>query len=658
MASTRRLAAIMFTDMVGSTASAQTNETEALKLRDEQAGLVRPLFVAHQGREIKSMGDGFLAEFDSALRATQCAVDIQQKLHERNSQPGATPIQLRIGVHLGDVEQRESDIFGDAVNIAARIEPEAEPGGICLSGAVYEQVRNKVSFPIEKLGSKTLDGIKAPMEVYRVVLPWAAVTALPAAHVGPPRLAVLPFVNISRDPENEYFADGMTEELISVISQVKGLRVISRTSVSQYKGVNKPLAQIGADLGVDSVLEGSVRKAGDRLRISVQLIETKTDEHRWAKTYDRKLEDVFAIQAEVAEQTAAALKLHLLQSEREAIQGRPTASLAAYESYLRGIQANRKWQEAGFYSQSTDQEAVKHFEAAIAEDPKFSAAYSYLATHLIGVMGETRPAREVIPRVRELVVKALELNPNSSDAHLAQANLAMQGDLDWTHAETEFQQAISLNPSGSAARYWYGYLLQSLQRFGEATKQFLAAAEQDPVWEAPRTSLAWGLSMVGDWATTTATLEELVRRFPESRNFQNLLGLAYARGGRADDARKLVESRGSPTDFRSRANRAVVLASIGETEELRTLVTDWEKGRLEGYHSLELLASYHALLGNTESALSLLEQDFREGDRALWGVYQWESFDSIRDDPRFVALLRAMHLPTTLTRPLRRYSPR
>ncbi len=646
----------MFTDMVASTAAAQTNEVQALELRDEQEALVRPLFAAHEGREIKSMGDGFLAEFDSALRAVQCAIDIHQHLHERNSQPGVTPIQLRVGVHLGDVEQRGTDIFGDAVNVASRIEEVASPGGLCISGQVFDQIRNKIPNRLEKLPPTALKGLRVPIDIYKVVLPWTVPEA-PSRDSGPTRLAVLPFVNISPDPKDEYFADGMTEELISVISQVKGLRVISRTSVSQYKGVNKPVAQIGVDLGVDSVLEGSVRKAGDRLRITVQLIETKTDEHRWAKTYDRKLEDVFAIQAEVAEETAAALKLHLLQFEREAIQERPTASLTAYESYLRGIQASRKWEESGYYSQSADQEAVKHFEAAIAEDPKFSAAYSYLATHLIAVMGVTRPAREVVPRARELVVKALELNPNSSDAHLAQANLAMQADLDWTRAEAEFQQAISLNPSRSTTRFWYGLLLRSLQRFGEARKQFLAAVEQDPVWEAARTSLAWGPSMAGDWATTTATLEELARRFPEIRTYQYLLGLAYVRGGRADDARKLVESRGSPADFRSRANRAVVLATLGETEELRTLVTDWEKGRLEGYHSLDLLAGFYALLGNTERALSLLEQDFREGDRSLWSVYQLEYFDAIRNDPRFVALLRAAHLPTTLARPLRLSGP-
>ena len=205
MASTRRLSAIMFTDMVGSTSSAQTNEAQALRLRDEQASLVRPLFAAHEGREIKSMGDGFLSEFGSALRAVQCAIDIQQHLHERNSQPGSTPIQLRIGIHLGDVEQREADIFGDAVNIASRIEPLAAPGGVCISGEVFSQIRNKIPNQLEKLPPTALKGLLSPIDIYRVMLPWN-LRELSSPDRGPApleksRIAVLPFVSIETGSE-------------------------------------------------------------------------------------------------------------------------------------------------------------------------------------------------------------------------------------------------------------------------------------------------------------------------------------------------------------------------------------------------------------------------------------------------------------------------
>jgi adenylate cyclase len=268
------------------------------------------------------MGDGFLAEFDSALRAVQCAIDIHQHLHDRNSQPGITPIQLRIGIHLGDVEQRGSDIFGDAVNVASRIEPVATPGGLCISGQVFDQVRNKIPNRLEKLPPTALKGLEVPIDIYRVVLPWT-VPESPSRDSGPTRLAVLPFANISPDPKDEYFADGLTEEMITVLSQLRELRVIARTSVTPYKSTSKGVAQIGTELGVDSVLEGSVRKAGDELRITVQLIDVATQEHTWASTYDRKLEKVFAVQAEIAREVAEALKVGLRAAEQSRLESRP-----------------------------------------------------------------------------------------------------------------------------------------------------------------------------------------------------------------------------------------------------------------------------------------------------------------------------------------------
>ena len=265
----------MFTDLAGFTPLAQADEAGALRLLKEQEKMIRPILETHRGRKVKSMGDGLLIEFLNALDTVECGVDLQRQAHERNAREGAQPLQLRVGIHLGDVQQRGTDIFGDAVNIASRIEPLAEPGGVCLSDPVYVQVRNKVPYQLEKLGPKSLKGVREPIDVYRIVLPWAKEEA-PAPGPSPPRLAVLPLVNISPDPRDDYFAAPLTEELITVLSQIRGLRVISRTSVNQNKGTTKPLALIGSELGADSVLEGSVRKAGDRLRIAVQLIDTRT----------------------------------------------------------------------------------------------------------------------------------------------------------------------------------------------------------------------------------------------------------------------------------------------------------------------------------------------------------------------------------------------
>jgi len=639
----------MFTDVVGFTASAQADEAAALSRLREQEKIVRPLLAPYGGREIKSTGDGFLVEFESALKAIECAVEIQRRLRERNSKAPQAPIQLRIGIHVGDIEEAGGDIFGDAVNVASRIVPLADPGGVCVSEHVFAHVRNKTPYPFEKLGRKSLKGLREPIEVYSVGLPWDdRRSSIRSSSL--PRLAVLPLVNISPDPKDEYFADGLTEELISVLSQIRGLRVIARTSVSQYKGTAKPIAQIGSELGVGSVLEGSVRKADSQLRITVQLIDVETEEHRWAHTYDRKLDNVFAIQAEVAERTAGALKVELLKSEREAIQETPTSSLAAYESYLRGIQAFREFTGPVGMHEKADREAERYFDEAILEDPEFSAPLSYLANHLLGVMGITRSGKEILPRVRELVARALELNPNSSDAHTAAGNLAFQGDLDWTRAEAEFQQAIALNPSSSTARAWYGYLLGTLQRFDEAIKQDLVAIELDPLWLMPRNQLVGAHTCSGDLDGAITLLEKMSDAFRDAPRIRNSLAYHYALAGRADDALKIVEPWAGATDLDTRALRATVLAILGRPEEGRGLVAEWEAGRWPQYISLPSVAGAYAFWGETDKAVALLERDFREGDKVLWSVYQDPNFDQMRDDPRFVAFLKEMKLPTHLAR--------
>ena len=648
----RRLAAIMFTDIAGYTPLAHADEAAALQLLKDQEVLFKPILGVHGGRKVKSTGDGLLIEFSNALDAVECGVDLQRQTHERNSRAGATPLRVRVGIHLGDVQGVEADIFGDAVNIASRIEPLAEPGGVCLSEPVFTAIRNKLPYQIEKIGPKNLKGVREPLDVYRVVLPW--IDGEPGAK-GPslPRIAVLPFANISPDPQDEYFADGLTEELITVLSQIKGLRVISRTSVNQYRGTTKPVVQIGSEIGADSVLEGSVRKAGDQLRISVQLIDTKTDEHRWAQAYDRKFENIFAIQAEVAERTAGALKVELLSSEREAIHERPTSSLAAYESYLRGMEAFRRYR--GWGDLATDQEAVRFLEAAIREDPEFSAAYSYLANHLLAVMGITRSARETVPRARDLAARALELNPKSSDAHVAQGNALFQGDLKWAAAEAEFQQAIALNPSSSTARFWYGYLLWPLQRFDESNKQYLAAIELDPLWLLPRLNRIGNYAISGKLSSAVTMLEALRESFGADVRVRQYLAECYALEGRADEALNLIADEREGSDLAARTTRAVVLAALGRLEEARAWVRDYERGALPGYLPRSGPAGFYALLGEAEKALALLEADLQQGDRIFWGAYQAWFFDSIRDEPRFVSLIRAMDLPRTLSRP--RWTP-
>jgi adenylate cyclase len=643
---TRRLAAIMFTDIAGYTAMTQEDEAGALRLLRDQNELIGPVLEAHKGRRVKSIGDGLLIEFPNALDAIECAMDIQQRVHQRNARGDTPALRMRVGIHLGDVQEESADILGDAVNIASRIEPLAEPGGVSVSFPVYDQVHNKVACEFEKLGPKRLKGVRDPVDIYRIVFPWSAPGATPG---GPllPRVAVLPLANISPDSTDAYFADGLTEELISVLSQVRGLRVISHTSVNQYKGTTKPIVQIGSELGADTVLEGSVRKAGDQLRISVQLIDARTDEHRWSQTYDRKFENVFAIQADVAEQTAGALKVELLRPERAALHERPTATLPAYEAYLRGLSASR-----GFdYRVESDRQAAEYFESAIREDPRFAAAYAALANHLIMVEGVTRSADEVFPKARELATTALDLDPDSAEAHTALGNLAMQADLDWTRSEAEFDQAISLNPSSSEARCGLAVLFISLQRYDEAKEHLLAAIQVDPLRRTPR---EWMLGMAeaqGDWESALRHAQYLAATFnatlPEVLLSQVALTWAYAYAGRVEEAMQAQSTWADVPHPLARVSHALLLAYLGNPLELRSSFDELAKITHTEFRFKNFEALAYAVLHENDKALACLEGSFRRGENPFWYNYNGPLWDSIRDNPRFIALLRSMRLPTS-----------
>lgn len=629
----------MFTDTVGYTASTQTNEANTLAMLREQEQLVRPIVKAHHGRHIKSTGDGFLVEFDSALKATQCAVDIQRRIHARNAERGFPSIQIRIGIHLGDVVQRGTDILGDAVNIAARIEPVAEPGGICVSGGIREQVWNKIPDKLEKLQPKALKGLQVPMDIYRVVLPWN-VREPPSAGNGPIRLAVLPFTNMSPDPADLYFADGLTEEMITVLSQLREIRVIARTSVMQYKSTPKAISQIGTELGVSSILEGSVRRAGNQLRITAQLIDVGSQGHVWVKSYDRELDDVFVVQTEIAKQVAEALKIELLGPERESITRRPTSNLAAYNLYLKGIHAARQSTFEGVT------ESLKFFEEAIRKDPDFSLAYAYLANIYIGLAGETLAPGEAFPRAEELVAKALELDPTSSDAHTARGNLLLQQEHDWPASEREFKTAISLNPSNAMAHWWYTFLLKAVGRFGEAIEELRTVMELDPLWERPEHLLAVVYSLTGDVTSAIAVVEERRDRDPQKPGPHLSLGFIYAHAGLMDDARKEAELVTESIAKEYRRERAILWAILGKPAEARLLAAEEKEASRTKYVNLTDIAGLYAVIGERERAWECLERDYRSGESSLWNTYQSPAFDPIRDDPRFRSMLEGLNLPT------------
>ncbi len=470
----RRLVAIMFTDMVGFTSIGQRNEALSLELLEEQRRLVRPITSRYDGKVIKTIGDAFLIEFPSALQATRCAYDIQQSVHEFNTNnSSAHNLSLRIGIHVGDVTQSGNDIYGDAVNIASRIQPLAEPGGICVTQQVYDQVKNKFEFPFASQGKKELKNVSDPVVVYSVLLPWQKERDIRVSDFSK-RIAVLPFTNMIPDPNDEYFADGMTEEMIFAISKISGVEVVSRTSVMQYKNILKPIKEVSKELEVGMVLEGSVRKAGNKLRVSVQMIDAIRDRHIWAENYDREMQNVFEIQFDIAQRVSEVLAEKTMSNSPTNAQ--ELTNPEAFEHYLRGRYFWNQRELDGF------NKALVEFGKAIEKDPKLAQGYAGLADTylLLGRNGHVLP-KFAYPKAIENAQKAISLDSKLPDPHTALGAILQEYEWKWEEAGDEFRRAIALNQSYATGRSWYALYLGHLGRFEEALEEIRLAQKLDPL---------------------------------------------------------------------------------------------------------------------------------------------------------------------------------
>jgi TolB-like protein/tetratricopeptide (TPR) repeat protein len=628
----------MFTDIAGYTPLAQKDEKAALQLLREQQSLVGPVIGAHRGRQVKSMGDGLLIEFPNALDAVECGVDLQRHVHERNALPGLPQLRLRVGIHLGDVQEVGADIFGDAVNIASRIEPLADPGGVCLSEPVFVQVRNKVPYQLENLGSKTLKGVEEPVAVYRVALPW--MVERPPTQTSPlPRIAVLPFVNISPDPKDEYFADGLTEELITVLSQFQGLQVIARTSVTPYKSTSKPLTQIGAELGVATVLGGSVRKAGNQLRITAQLINVSSQGHLWANTYDRKLDDIFAVQTEVAERIADVLRVKIGKTEEELLGARPTTHPDSYLAYLQGrTLLNAGWSEENFRA------AKKQFELAATIDPKNARAFSGLAdaTTYLGWGGYITSREEWLPASRAYAAHAVELDQNLAEGHCS-LGMILWDDWDFTGAERELKRALALNPSYAAAHHSYGGLLFDEGRVDEGSRELELSVVLDPQSRRSLQYYAIQLCVLSQPETARPIIERIRTLAPESADYHYSLGIYYDARSDLPSALREFERAIRLDPEANQVPVAWVRALMGEREAARQILES-EKRRTGRPPSRWSLAAVYALIGDFDEAYRILFKAAEEHDLPLQRIRNDPRFEPLRRDPRFAELLKKMNL--------------
>ena len=481
----RRLAAVLAADVVGYSRLMEADEVGTLaRLKTVRLELIDPAIANCKGRIIKTTGDGILVEFQSVTEALRCAVEFQERMARRNRDMSASRALLyRIGINLGDVIVEEHDIFGDGVNVAARLESIAEPGGICISGAVYDQVGDRLPIGYEDLGEQHVKNISRAIRVYKVLLDGqtsertkvAGEQASPPVSVRKPSIAVLPFVNMSGDPEQEFFADGLTEDIITELSRFRQLLVISRNAVFVHKGKPIKAQKIAREFGVDYVVEGSVRKAADRVRVTVQLIDGETETHIWAERYDRKLEDIFAIQDEVTSAIAATLFGRIEAARHDQVQRKPTENMAAYEYVLTGKVLHHR------SNRESNTEAILMLNRAIDLDPNYAHAHAWKAcvTGQAWLHGWCEDPVASLQLILDELQIALALDDNDADVHRILAAVKLNFN---EHDKAAYHQdrALSLNPNSDLIVVQQGEVLTWLGRPEEGIEWIRRAMRLNP----------------------------------------------------------------------------------------------------------------------------------------------------------------------------------
>jgi adenylate cyclase len=515
----RKLTAILSADVKGYSRLMGEDEEATIRTLTAYRAVIGRLIQQHRGRVVDSPGDNLLAEFASAVDAVQSAVAIQKELQTRNAElPDQRKMQYRIGINVGDVIVEGDRLYGDGVNIAARLEGLAEPGGICLSGTVYDQVENKLALGYRFLGEQVVKNIAKPVRVYRVKEAEAIATAqvnreeagarLPLPDK--PSILVLPFINMSNDPEQEYFGDGITEDITTDLSKISSLFVISRNSAFTYKGKAAKAQDISREMGVRYVLEGSVRKTGERIRITAQLIDATTDHHLWSERYDRSLKDIFALQDEIVQKIVTTLKLQLTLQEQGVIAHKHTNNLEAYDTFLRGI---------GYFWRLTKEanaQARQLWEKALALDPQYAEAYAWLGwTYWLEWSWRWSADPQTPRRALALAQQAVALDDFLPGAHSV-LSLVYAQIQQYDQALAEGERAIALDPNNADSYAWHAVVLNYAGRSEEAVRMVEQAMRLNPHYPSlylAHLGVAYGLT--GRHAEAVTILKEVIRRSPD-----------------------------------------------------------------------------------------------------------------------------------------------
>jgi TolB-like protein/class 3 adenylate cyclase len=542
----RRLAAILAADVAGYSRLMGADEVGTLaSLKAARREIVDPAIAEHKGRIVKTTGDGMLVEFASAVDAVVCAMDVQAKM-AKSALDGTSKIAFRIGINIGDIIIDGEDIFGDGVNVAARVESECEPGGVCLSGSAFEQVRGKTDFNFDDLGERALKNIDRPVRIYaarRLGATTAALsprTQMPLPLPDKPSIVVLPFQNMSGDPEQDYFADGMVEEITTALSRSRWLFVIARNSAFTYKGKAIDIKRVGRELGVRYVLEGSVRRSGSRVRITGQLIEVATQAHIWADRFDGNLDDVFDLQDKVAFSVIGAILPTIDKAEIALAVQKPTENLNAYDQYLRGLGQFFQFTKQGH------QESLPLFLKAAELDPEFALAYAGQASWYISGKAFAWIDIDAVDmrRAEHVAREALRLGSDDPRVLASAAQALTYVIMKVDEGAGLLARAVELDPNLAIARLWLGGARNFLGQHDEAVEQFQFALRLSPL--DPRTFLAYaGLSFAhfqaGRYEEALEWASSGVRRWPHFVQLQRILMANLAMLGRLEEAKQSRE---------------------------------------------------------------------------------------------------------------------
>ena len=667
----RKLAAIMFTDIVGYSTLAQKNEELALQLLEEHRRILRSFFPRYHSREVETIDNVFLVEFSSALEAAQCAIEIQKALFARNnSVPEENQIQIRIGIHLGDVFLTSNNVLGDGVDIAAHIEPFGHSSGIFVSQDVALQIHNKIDYPLKKLNKSQLKNIQLPVEIYTMVLPWQKkqvrirltpisrslrgfiigiifpfillITTIFAWRIFSEdklqknSIAVLPFKNLSGRIENEYFSEGITEDIIARLSKFQNLKVISRTSVMQYKNSEKNLRDIGKELNVAIILEGSVRRDSNRVRIVAQLIDAQEDQHLWTETYDEQMTQIFDIQSGVAEKIAVSLKATIPLDKNKHLKAKSTENFEAYDLYLKGRYHLNKRMPADL------KKGIEYFNKALNVDPNYAFAYSGLAdSYMILGNYNMEPPLLVFNKAKEAARKALEINNGLAEAYTSLAFANMHCDWDWIAAEKGFKKAIELDPGYATAYSLYASCLTALERFDEAQNMRQHAHELDPLSLSILLDEALELYFEEQYDLTIEHCQRLIQADPFLILAYIPLGGAYIQKLKFDDAIEVLSkaswfSGGNPTIV---AALGYTYAASGKIEDAQMMADLLVERSQQEYVSPFWMAVVYTGLNNKDKVFQWLDKAAQQRDGSLVFLNVTPIFKPVRSDPRFQKLL-------------------